>query len=86
MLAMFDNLRASGSQTNEVLRLMGASTAELAQIAANEIKTTTESASQRWKIMLESIKMDLSKVGKKVVAVLVPVGEFIARVLGDLIS
>lgn len=82
MLAMFDNLRASGSQTNEVLRLMGASTAELAQIAANEIKTTTESASQRWKIMLESIKMDLSKVGKKVVAVLVPIGEFIARVLG----
>ena len=82
MLAMFDNLRAAGSQTNEVMRLMGASSSELAQIAANEIKTTTESASQRWKIMFESMKIDLAKIGERVLAVLIPIGEFIGRVFG----
>lgn len=66
MLALFDNLRQSGSQTNEVLRLMGASTAELAIIAENELGTKAESATVKFERALETVKLQLVELGEPV--------------------
>ena len=62
--ALIDNLGKAGSQTKTVFDLMGASSSQLAGIAAGELKTQTESASGRFKRMSETIKADLLPVGQ----------------------
>jgi TP901 family phage tail tape measure protein len=64
MLALFENLGKEGSQTIEVMRLMGASTQELAQKADNEIGAMTESGSVKFKRMVETLKAELGKFGE----------------------
>ena len=62
--ALIDNLGKAGSQTQTVFQLMGASSQSLANLAANELKTQTESASGRFKRMTETIKADLLPLGQ----------------------
>ena len=62
--ALIDNLGKAGSQTQTVFQLMGASSKDLANLAAQELKTQTESASGRFKRMLETVKADLIPVGQ----------------------
>ncbi len=85
MSALFDNLNASGSQTQKVLELMGASTADLAGIANQEIKTLTESASMRFKRSMEAIRASLLPVGEAILKSVLPYLEkfsgFIDRVV-----
>jgi TP901 family phage tail tape measure protein len=62
--ALLDNINKAGSQTATVFNLMGASSTELANLAANELKQQTESASGRFKRMTETIKADLLPIGQ----------------------
>jgi len=62
--ALIDNLGKAGSQTQTVFQLMGASSQDLAKLAAQELKTQTESASGRFKRMTETIKADLIPIGQ----------------------
>ena len=63
MNALFENLGKQGSQTLQVLDLMKASTADLANIAGRELTAVTESASGKYRRALESLKADLAGVG-----------------------
>lgn len=64
IMALINNLNKAGSQTQTVFQLMGASSQDLANLAANELKQQTESASGRFKRMLETIKADLVPIGQ----------------------
>jgi len=64
MSALFDNLGKAGSQTLQVIELMGSSTAELAQIADRELSILTESASGRFQRQIETFKANLAGVGE----------------------
>jgi TP901 family phage tail tape measure protein len=70
--ALFDNLNSSGSQTVEVLKLMGASSQELAEIADGEIRTLTESSSMRFQRSMEAIKASLLPVGEVLTNSVIP--------------
>ena len=63
--ALFENLGKEGSQTVQVMELMGASTAELASIAERELGMITESASGKFKRALASVQADLAGVGEQ---------------------
>lgn len=69
MNALFENLGKQGSQTLQVLDLMKASTADLANIAGREMAQVTESASGRYRRALESLKADLAGVGEQFLTV-----------------
>ena len=63
--ALFENIGREGSQTVQVMELMGASTAELAGIAERELGMITESASGKFKRALASVQADLAGVGEQ---------------------
>jgi TP901 family phage tail tape measure protein len=84
--ALFDNLNSSGSQTVEVLKLMGVSSKELAEIADGEIKTLTESASMRFQRAMEAIKASLLPVGEVIVNSVLPFMERLSGVFDKIIS
>ena len=65
MSALFDNLGKSGSQTLQVMDLMKASAADLAQISERELKMMTESASGQFKRALASVQADLAQTGEQ---------------------
>ena len=69
MNALFENLGKQGSQTLQVLDLMKASTADLANIAGRELSAVTESASGKYRRALESLKADLAGVGEQFLTV-----------------
>lgn len=69
MLALFENLRAEGSQTNEVLRLMGVSAGDLANIAEQEMGVKTESATVKFQRALENVKLQLATFGEPLMEV-----------------
>lgn len=77
--ALFDNLNAQGSQTVEVMKLMGASSEELAKIADSEIKTLTESTSMRFQRAMEGIKASLLPVGETITRAVIPFMEKFAN-------
>jgi TP901 family phage tail tape measure protein len=63
MSAMFSNIGEAGSQTVEVMKLMGASTEQLAGIADSELKALSNSISGQFNRALESMKVNLASVG-----------------------
>jgi TP901 family phage tail tape measure protein len=84
--ALFDNLNAAGSQTQQVIELMSASNSDLARIANSEIKTLTESASMRFQRSMEAIKAALLPVGEAIVNSVLPFMERFAGVLDKIVS
>jgi len=84
--ALFDNLNASGSQTVEVLKLMSASSEDLAKIAEGEIKTLTESSSMRFQRAMESIKAALLPVGESITNMLIPPLEKLSSLISQIIE
>ena len=80
--ALFDNLGRAGSQTQQVMELMGASTTQLAQIADRELKVLTESASGRWNRAVESIKANMAQLGESIL----PIGTFFLNVANKIIE
>jgi TP901 family phage tail tape measure protein len=65
MNALFENLGKQGSQTLQVMDLMNASAADLANIAGRELSMVTESASGKYRRALEGLKADLAGVGEQ---------------------
>ena len=84
--ALFDNLNASGSQTVEVLKLMGASSQDLAKIANGEIRTLTESSSMRFQRSMEAIKASLIPVGEVLTNAVIPFLEKTASLIQMLVE
>lgn len=62
--ALFDNIGAAGSQTVEVMRLMEASTTDLAATADRELQILTESASGRFNRQIQRLKANLADIGE----------------------
>ena len=62
--ALISNLGKAGSQTKTVFDLMGASSQDLANLASNELKKQTESASGRFKRMMATLKADIIPLGE----------------------
>ena len=63
--ALFENIGREGSQTVQVMELMGATSAELAGIAERELSMITESASGKFKRAMASVQADLAGVGEQ---------------------
>lgn len=84
--ALFDNLNASGSQTVEVMKLMGASSQELATIANGEIRTLTESSSMRFQRSMEAIKASLLPVGQVLTDAVIPFLEKTASLINKIVE
>jgi TP901 family phage tail tape measure protein len=66
MSAFFNNLGAKGSQTLDVMKLMGVEASTLAKAADQEIKAGADSASGEWKRQWESFRVTIAKVGKEI--------------------
>jgi TP901 family phage tail tape measure protein len=84
--ALFDNLNASGSQTVEVMKLMGASSADLAKIANGEIRTLTESSAMRFQRSMEAIKASLLPVGETLTNAVIPFLEKTANIINKIVE
>jgi TP901 family phage tail tape measure protein len=79
--ALIDNINKSGSQTETVFGLMGASATELGTLASNELKTMTESASGRFKRMVEGLKADLLPMGNMFLESFTRIGNAVNKIL-----
>lgn len=79
--ALIDNINKAGSQTQTVFKLMGASSYDLANLAANELKQQTESASGRFKRMVETLKADLLPAGQSFLNSFTAIGNAADKVL-----
>src|SRR6478736_2460292 len=81
MSALFENIGAEGSQTLEIMKLMGMSAGQLGVIADKEMKQKTESLSNRWQRAINSIKNDMISVGQDFVQIALPIMGFIDKIL-----
>ena len=61
--ALLNNLGKEGSQTLQVMELMGASVAELEAVAGRELSAVTESAAGKYKRAVEALKAELATTG-----------------------
>ena len=86
MSALFDNLNANGSQTVQVLELMGQSSADLAKIADGEIKTLTESTSMRFQRAMEGIKASMLPIGETITRSIIPYLEKFSNFLDKVVE
>ena len=84
--ALFDNLNASGSQTVEVIKLMSASSTDLANVANAELRTLTESTSMRFQRAMESIKASLLPIGEALTRSVIPFLEKAADLFNKLVE
>ena len=84
--ALLDNINKSGSQTATVFNLMGASSADLAKLADKELKTQTESASGRFKRMVESLKADFLPIGNMFLNSFTRIGNVVDKVISAIRS
>ena len=66
MSAFFNNLGAKGSQTLEVMQLMGAEASTLQKAADQEIAAGAQSASGQWKRQWESFKVSIGQIGEEI--------------------
>ena len=84
--ALFDNLNQSGSQTVEVIKLMSASSTDLANVANQELRTLTESTSMRFQRAMESIKASLLPIGEALTRSVIPFLEKAADLFNKLVE
>jgi TP901 family phage tail tape measure protein len=84
--ALFDNLNAAGSQTVEVIKLMSASSTDLANVANAELRTLTESTSMRFTRAMESIKASLLPIGEALTRSVIPFLEKAANLFNKLVE
>jgi hypothetical protein len=63
--ALLDNLGKAGSQSQKAFQLAGASSAQLATLAEQELKQQTESVSGRFKRAIETLKVEFLPIGEK---------------------
>ena len=70
--SLFNNLNKSGSQTAEVMGLVGTSTADLAKAANKEINALTESTSMKFTRAVEGLKSALIPIGEILTTSVIP--------------
>ncbi len=85
--ALLANFGQIGSQTQNALKIAGASSAELANLANQEMKQATESTTAKYQRAIETFKADLIPVGQKILEIttsLLNFGNSVAKVFGGL--
>jgi len=85
--ALITNLGAANSQTKTAFDLMNANSAQLAGVAAKEMKTATESVTGKYQRAIETFKADLIPVGQKLMEIatgLLNFGNAVAKVFSGL--
>ena len=65
--ALIDNFGKAGSQTVNALKVAGATSSQLADLANQEMKQATSSVSAQWTRALEGFKATLYPIGQKFV-------------------
>lgn len=85
--ALITNLGAANSQTKTAFDLMNANSAQLASVAAGEMKTATESVTGKYQRSIQTFKADLIPVGQellKIATKLLDFGNAVAKVFSGL--
>jgi TP901 family phage tail tape measure protein len=67
--ALLDNFGKVGSQTQNALKVAGATNAQLATLAGQEMAQATESTTAKWQRAIETLKADLYPIGQKILEV-----------------
>ena len=84
--ALFDNIGRAGSQTESVVELASKSSADLAKVANDELRTLTESTAMRFQRTLEDLKNAIMPIGQTLTETLIPIFEFIGSGMKTLTS
>lgn len=85
--ALLDNFNKVGSQTANAIKVAGASSSELTNLANQEMKQATSSPSAQWQIALNTFKADLYPVGQMIMKIGTDVLKFangVAKAFGSL--
>ena len=85
--ALLANFGQIGSQTQNALKIAGATSAELANLANQEMKQATESTTAKYQRSIETFKADLIPVGQellKIATKLMDFGNAVAKVFSGL--
>ena len=67
--ALLDNFGKVGSQTQNALKVAGATNSQLAALAGQEMTQATESTTAKWHRAIETLKADLYPIGQKILEV-----------------
>jgi len=67
--ALLDNFGKVGSQTQNALKVAGATNSQLAGLANQEMAQATESSTAKWQRAIETLKADLYPIGQKILEV-----------------
>jgi TP901 family phage tail tape measure protein len=78
---LFANVTKDGTQAARVLDLAGASVQELAALSEKELGMTSESAMNKFKGAVESLKLALVPVGEEFLKAVTPIAEFVTKIL-----
>jgi TP901 family phage tail tape measure protein len=78
---LFANVTKEGTQASRVLDLAGASVQELATLSEKELGMTSESAMNKFKGAVESLKLSLIPLGEEFLKAVTPVAEFVTKIL-----
>jgi TP901 family phage tail tape measure protein len=84
--ALFDNIGRAGSQTQSVVELASKSSADLAKVANDELRTLTESTAMRFQRTMEDLKNAIMPIGQTLTETLIPIFEFIGSGMKTLTS
>jgi TP901 family phage tail tape measure protein len=85
--ALLENFNRTGSQTANAIKVAGATSSALQDLANQEMKQATSSPTAQWQIALNTFKADLYPVGQQIVkigTVLLNFGNKIAKVFEGL--
>ena len=85
--ALLDNFGKIGSQTQNALKIAGASSAELANLANQEMQQATSSPTAKYQRAIETFKADLIPVGQKIIEItttLMNFGNTVAKIFSGL--
>jgi TP901 family phage tail tape measure protein len=78
---LFANVTKEGTQAARVLDLAGASVQDLAAMSEKELGMTSESAMNKFRGAVESLKLSLVPLGEEFLKAVTPVAEFITKIL-----
>jgi TP901 family phage tail tape measure protein len=78
---LFANVTKEGTQAARVLDLAGSSVQELAALSEKELGMTSESAMNKFKGAVESLKLSLVPLGEEFLKAVTPVAEFVTKLL-----
>jgi len=67
--ALLDNFGKVGSQTQNALKVAGATNSQLATLAGQEMAQATQSTTAKWQRAIETLKADLYPIGQKILEV-----------------